>query len=55
MTPMNKVDRTSKLAFLVFALALTLSVISCGKGENATDPDWDLGPAGVPTYGGGAG
>jgi hypothetical protein len=55
MIPINKVDRTRKLALLVFALALTLSVIGCGTGMNATDPDWDIGPAGVPTYGGGAG
>jgi hypothetical protein len=53
MKPINKVDRTSKLALLVFALALTLSTIGCGRGENATDPDWSVGAAGVPTYGGG--
>jgi hypothetical protein len=51
MIPMNKVDRTRKLALLIFALALTLSAIGCGTGLNATDPDWSAGPAGVPTYG----
>lgn len=55
MIPVNKVDRIRKLALLAFALALTLSAISCGTGENAKDPDWSVGAAGVPTYAGGAG
>jgi hypothetical protein len=54
MIAMNNVDRTRKLALLVFALALALCTVGCGTGLNATEPDWDLGPAGVPTYAGGA-